>query len=159
VTAVVGVIAGAAVALLAFLVARYGPSGDGWSFRGNGALAVYALAPALLAGGWAAMVALARGRRGWLSFGVVIGAVGVVIALTDALLLPIFGTGADGEIGAVVLVALVAWVALGPLLAALLPNRDAGTPDIGTGIAGLAVWLVGLIVGLAAVGYLIPAGS
>jgi hypothetical protein len=32
VTAVIGVAGGAAVALFAFLLARYGPSGDSWSF-------------------------------------------------------------------------------------------------------------------------------
>jgi hypothetical protein len=36
-----GVVAGAAVSVLAFYLARYGPSGEGWSFRGNGALAAF----------------------------------------------------------------------------------------------------------------------
>jgi hypothetical protein len=158
-TAVIGILAGGAVALLAFLVARYGPSGDGWSFRGNGALAIYALVPALLAAGWAAMIARARGRRSWLSLGAAAGAVGVLLALADALLIPVFGTSADATAGAVLLVALVAWIAIAPLLAAFLPARDSGTPDVSTGIAGAVVWVSALFAGLAAMGYIIPAGS
>ena len=44
-TAVLALVAGAVISVLAFVVARYGPAGDGWSFRGNGALAVYTRSP------------------------------------------------------------------------------------------------------------------
>jgi len=57
-----GLLAGAAVSVLAFYLARYGPSGEGWSFRGNGALAAYTVVPAILAAGWSAVIAYYRGR-------------------------------------------------------------------------------------------------
>jgi hypothetical protein len=61
---VVGIIAGVFLDVAAFLVARYGPQADGWSFRGNGALAIpFGLGPALLAGFWAGLVFAIAGLR------------------------------------------------------------------------------------------------
>ena len=52
----IGLLAGCLLAVLTSLVARSGPQGDGWSFRGNGALIVpFCLGPAVLAGAWAAL--------------------------------------------------------------------------------------------------------
>ncbi len=46
-----GLLAGIALDLVTYLVARYGPQGDSWSFRGNRALIVpVGLGPAVLAG-------------------------------------------------------------------------------------------------------------
>src|SRR5215831_6977465 len=58
-----GVVVGALLDLLMFLLARYGPHADSWSFRGNGALAVLALVPAALAAGWTMIVAHGRPDR------------------------------------------------------------------------------------------------
>jgi hypothetical protein len=157
VTAVVGLLSGAAVALFAFLVARYGPSADGWSFRGNGALAVYTLVPVLLAGGWTAIVLRARSHPSWLGLGLGAGLVALVIALADAALLPLFGSGADVALGAVLLVALALWTFVAPILAALVPK--AGPVAVVDLLAGVVVWLIAIFVGLYVVGVVIPAGS
>ena len=60
-TIIVGFVLGAAISVLAFYVARYGPSGGNWSFKGNGALAVYPAFPAVMAAGWTGLVLHARG--------------------------------------------------------------------------------------------------
>ena len=75
---------GIALDVLTFVVARYGPSGGDvpWSFRGNGALIVpLGLGPAILAGGWTAV--LLHGRRGvrWLTWGVTVFAIGALLVL------------------------------------------------------------------------------
>jgi hypothetical protein len=75
--AVVGLLAGAAISVFAFLLARYGPAGDGWSFKGNGALATYTLIPVVLAGGWTALVLRARAIPNWLSLGIGAGVIGL----------------------------------------------------------------------------------
>src|SRR5438045_9467010 len=90
-TAILAVVAGALISVVAFVVARYGPSGDGWSFRGNGALAVYTLVPVLLAAGWTALILRARSVGSWLALGLGAGIVALFIALFDALLIPFFG--------------------------------------------------------------------
>src|SRR5262245_5482841 len=116
-----GLVVGGVVSILAFLLARYGPAGDGWSFRGNGALAAYALVPASLAGGWAAVVLRSRSHPRWLAWGAAAGVVGLAIAAADAALVPVLGQRANSVAGPVLLLALAAWAALAPLLAATLP--------------------------------------
>ena len=153
------VVAGALISVLAFGVARYGPAGDGWSFRGNGALAVYTLLPVLLAAGWTAIVLHARSVGSWLTLGLGAGLVGLLLAVADALLIPLFGTGADVSFGAVLLIALVAWMVVAPGLAMRIPAAGSAFYSIGSNVAAGVIWLVALLVGLVAVGYLIPAGS
>src|SRR4051795_12573993 len=89
-TAVLAVVAGALISVLAFVVARYGPAGDGWSFRGNGALAVYTLVPVVLTAAWTALVLRARSVRSWLTLGLGAGTVALLIAVADAFLIPLF---------------------------------------------------------------------
>jgi len=158
-TAVLALVAGALISVLAFVVARYGPAGDGWSFRGNGALAVYTLVPVLLTAGWTALVLRARSVGSWLTLGLGAGFVALFFALADALLIPLFGTGADATLGAVLLIALVAWIVVAPALATRIPAAGSAFLSVGSNIAAGAVWLVAVLVGLVAVGYAIPAGS
>jgi hypothetical protein len=157
--AVLAVVAGALISVLAFVVARYGPAGDGWSFRGNGALAVYTLIPVLLTTGWTALVLHARSVGSWLSLGLGAGLVALLIALADALLIPLFGTSADATFGAVLLIALVAWMVVAPALATRIPPAGSAFYSVGPNLAAGAVWLVGLLAGLVLIGFLIPAGS
>ena len=157
--AAIGLVAGAAISLFAFLLARYGPAGDGWSFKGNGALAAYTLLPVVLAAGWTAFVLQARSIPTWLSFALGAGAVALVLAVADALLLPVFGTGADQTIGIVLLIALVAWVAIGPALATRIPHGASRPSGIGLRLAAALDWLVAVIAGLGVVARFIPAGS
>src|SRR3954452_9148729 len=85
-----GLLLGAGLGVLTFVVARYGPvSPDGapWSFRGNGALIVpFGLGPALLAGGWTAV--LLHGRTGvhWLRWGIGVFFLGTVLVVLSAAL-------------------------------------------------------------------------
>src|SRR5256885_16357090 len=134
-TAVVAFLAGALISVLGFVVARYGPAGDSWSLRGNGALAVYTLVPVLLAAGWTAFVLRARSVGSWLILGLAAGLVALVIALADALLIPLFGTGADASLGPVLLIALVAWMVVAPALATRIPAAGSAFLTMGSNIA------------------------
>ncbi len=119
-----GVVAGVALEVLTFLVARYGPSGtDGasWSFRGNGALVVpFGLGPAVLAGGWAALVRHFRGASSWLRWGIGAGLVGALLTLASAASITLPGPTAVVASQALFL-AVLAWMVLTPMLAARLP--------------------------------------
>jgi hypothetical protein len=158
--AVWGFLGGAAVSLLAFVVARYGPAGAGWSFRGNGALAAYTALPALFAAGWSAVVLHRRGRP-WLGYAFVAGGVGIALAAADAMLLPIFGARADQTFGAGLLILLVVWAAVAPVLAVWRrrPEPAAMTSNAGVTVTEAGVWAISVIAGLVAVGMAIPAGS
>jgi hypothetical protein len=87
---VTGLVLGVALDVATFLVARYGPvSPDGgpWSFRGNGALIVpFGLGPALLAGGWTAVLLHGRAGVQWLSWGIGVFVLGALLALLSAVL-------------------------------------------------------------------------
>ena len=158
-TAVLAVVAGALISVLAFSVARYGPAGDGWSFRGNGALAVYTLVPVVLTAGWTALVLRARSVSSWLALALGAGLVSLLIALADALLIPLIGTAADATLGAVLLIALVAWMVVAPALATRIPAAGSAFLSVGSNLAAGVVWLVAVLVGLIAIGFVIPAGS
>ncbi|HET7465926.1 MAG TPA: hypothetical protein VFL29_04620 [Candidatus Dormibacteraeota bacterium] len=154
-----GIAFGALVSVTAFLLARYGPDGDSWSFRGNGALAAYSLIPALLAGGWTALVMHQRGRP-WLTPGLAAAAVGIALAVLDAALLPVFGRAGDQIAGPVLLLALAAWSVVAPAGAALLNRASTpGSRPVITSIAAAGLWVVGLAAGVVLIGIAIPAGS
>jgi hypothetical protein len=160
ITIAVGLVAGATISILAFLLARYGPSGDSWSFRGNGALAAYTLLSAVEAGGWTALALRARSSPRWLSVALAAGAVGMLLAIASATLLPAFGPGADRIAGPFLLLALVAWMGLAPVLAILTSGRDrsSSTATRKHLVAG-AAWLVSTLGGLIVAGIVVPAGS
>jgi hypothetical protein len=160
VATVSGLVTGGGVAVLAFLLARYGPAGPGWSFRGNGALAAYAVVPASLAGGWVAVVLRARSHRRWLAWGAAAGIVGLAIGAADAALLPVLGPMADSAAGLVLLLALAAWAALAPILAATLPIPGATAwSGVLPHLLTAAGWCTGNLAGLIVVGLALPAGS
>jgi hypothetical protein len=101
--AVVGValaaalLAGVLLDALAWAVARYGPQGEGWSFRGNGALVVpVGLGPAALAGAWAALVSHSRGTTRWLPLGIGAGLVGAALVAVGVAALVLFGAAGAG---------------------------------------------------------------
>src|SRR4051812_43278083 len=85
-----GLLLGAGLGVLTFVVARYGPvSPDGapWSFRGNGALIVpFGLGPALLAGGWTAVLLHGRAGVHWLRWGVGVFLLGALMVVLSVLL-------------------------------------------------------------------------
>lgn len=157
VTAAIAFAAGVMVALAAFLTARYGPSGPGWSFRGNGALAVYTAVPALLASGWTAAVLRSRQSPHWLRNSLMAGLAGLVLAAADALLLPVFGTRGDQTAGPLLLLALAAWAFATPAWA-FVATRDRQIAA-GAALADAAAWLGGIMVGLVATSFVLPPGS
>jgi hypothetical protein len=153
---VLGLVCGAAISLAAFYVARYGPSAGSWSFKGNGAIAVYAAFPAVMAGGWTAIALHARGRR-WLLGGIGAGAVGLLIALLGAGILPVLGVDADRLGSPIAFIALLAWMAAAPIAASRSRAGTVSSP-LPHFVAGVS-WFLAAAAGLVGVGVLIPAGS
>jgi hypothetical protein len=158
-TAAIGVAGGAFISLFAFLLARYGPVGDDWSFRGNGALAAYSVVPALVAGGLTALVLRHRGRP-WLAIALGASLVGLSLSAADAALLPAFGRRADDTAGPLFLIALAAWTVVAPIIA-MRTRRGAThtTSSLGVSVAAGAVWVISVLGGLVVFGLVFPAGS
>ncbi|HKV29680.1 MAG TPA: hypothetical protein VJT14_01545 [Candidatus Dormibacteraeota bacterium] len=161
VTLAVGLLAGGAVAVVAFYLARYGPAGNGWSFRGNGALAAFALVPALLTAGWTALVLRARSYRSWHLLGLGAGLVGTLLAAADAALLPVFGSSADRIAGPILLLGLLAWTVAAPILASKIAAgaKSAGQSTGSAHLVAGVVWFVAMTIGLMVGEQVIPAGS
>src|SRR5690349_10953691 len=92
-SAVGGLVAGIALALLTALLSNSNIGGDGWSLSGNGALIVpFALGPAVLAAGWVMLALREAGNAAWLNGGLGAGGVALVLSLL-ANLAPISGLG------------------------------------------------------------------
>ena len=119
---VLGLIGGLLLGVLTDLVARYGPSGSGWSLRGNGALFVpLGIGPAVVGGGWTALALRSAHRERWWQLGVVAGLVGVALIGIGIGKLFVLGLGA-GWLDTVTLLAAWAWTVIAPL-AALIVTR------------------------------------
>jgi len=115
---VIGAVAGILLDAATFLVARYGPEADGWSFRGNGALAVpFGVGPAILAGGWSAVAFRNRGFARWLLFGFAAGLVGVGFVLLGVLVLVLFGSDTGAAVSNVLTLLTLGWMVVAPWLA------------------------------------------
>lgn len=156
-TLVLALIGGAALDGLTVLVADLGPSADGWSLRGNGALVIpFGLGPAVLGGGWTAL-ALHGGRNPlWAVLGATAGLVGAALALAQVAYLAVFGQPGADVFGAVTLVALAVWVAGVPAVIALRTRGDRDRPIWHLMAAG--VLLAGLVAGFAATSVVLPPG-
>jgi hypothetical protein len=142
-----GIVTGVVIVLLTNLLSAMGPSGDGWSFRGNGALIVpFGLGPAILVGSWTALILHARGHAQWQRLGVGAGLVEIAIVLLSVLVL-LVGGSEPGAVAAVVgeLLQLL-WMLAAPMIAALI-RVPAGSPKAGT------LWhlLAGIVLPLALV--------
>jgi hypothetical protein len=159
-TLATGFVGGAATSLLAFSLAGYGPIGDAWSFRGNGALAAYSVVPAMLGAGSTAPVLRFRAHPAWLTMGLGAGLVGLALAAIDAALLPVFGAAADRAAGGALLVGLAAWTLVSPAVAARIPSSSPhGRSSVGVYVAGAGAWPFAIGAGLLALGLAVPAGS
>jgi hypothetical protein len=113
----IGAVAGVLLDVATFLVARYGPEADGWSFRGNGALSIpFGLGPAILAGTWTALVLRYRGFSRWLVLGMAAGLVGTGFLLISVLVLVLFNSDGMGASNAMT-VFILGWMVVAPLLA------------------------------------------
>ncbi|HEY8738093.1 MAG TPA: hypothetical protein VIO62_13750 [Candidatus Dormibacteraeota bacterium] len=130
--AVVGTIAllaGLALWVLTIAVSRSDISGNGWSLSGNGALIVpFGIGPALVAGGWAAIILRLRGHADWLRLGSAAGGIGIVLVIASLLSLVVLGA-ASGGVGpkASIFFELLGflWVLASPVIALLLPRSPA----------------------------------
>ena len=154
VAAAVGLVAGVLLDVATFLVARYGPEGGNWSFRGNGALAVpFGLGPAILAAAWVALVLRYRGFPSWLRRGILTLLFGVGYLILSVIVL--FLTDLD------FMLVIVLWMLVAPIGACFVraPGQRVGGGSfpghLGAGIA----FPVALVLGFYALGLILPPGS
>ena len=126
--ALLGVIAGFLLWILTAALSRSGLSGDGWSLSGNGALIIpFGLGPAVVAGGWAAIILRMRGHRRWLQLGVASGLVGLALTAGSLLSLIAFGpAGRDAGATASLFFGflLYGWLLASAIVAALIRAPD-----------------------------------
>src|ERR1700687_1874834 len=115
---VIGALAGILLDVATFLVARYGPEADSWSFRGNGALAVpFGAGPAILAGGWTALAFRNRGFARWLLFGFSRRLVSDGFVLLGVLVLVLFGSDTGAAASNALTLLTLGWMVVAPWLA------------------------------------------
>ena len=114
-------IAGAIIDLITYWVAAAGPVGEGWSFRGNGALVVpIGIGPAVLAGGWSTLVLMHRRVARPATWGIGAALIGAVPAALSVAALVVLGRSAQA-VSDVLTVPALAWPVLSVVLAALWP--------------------------------------
>ena len=126
--ALLGILAGIVLWLLTSFVSRSHISGNGWSLSGNGALIVpFGLGPAIVAGGWAAIILRMRGHPRWLQLGVGSGLVGLALVAASLLSLIIFGPNARDAGSTASLFfgfLLYGWLLASAIAAAMIPAPD-----------------------------------
>src|SRR4029077_8806138 len=160
-TALVGALAGLLLCLLNFVLTRSTISGDGWSLSGNGALIIpFGLGPAVVAGGWAAIILRMRGHPRWLQLGIGSGLVGLALTAGSLLSLIAFGPSAR-DAGATASLffgfLLYGWLLASAIVAAMIPAPDPerrGPPF--WSIAAILLMPVTLIAGCEAGAGLLP---
>jgi hypothetical protein len=162
VTALAGAIAGAVLWILTIVLSRSNISGNGWALTGNGALIIpFGLGPAVVAGGWAAIILRMRGHPHWLPLGVGSGLVGLALTAGGLLSLIAFGpAGRDAGATASLFFGflLYGWLLASAIVAAMIPAPDPerrGPPF--WSIAALVLLPVTLIGGCGAGAGLLPA--
>jgi hypothetical protein len=148
------------MSLSAFYVARYGPSGGNWSFRGNGAIAVYAAFPAVVAAGWTGIAVHARGGASWFWRGVGAAIVGLGIAFVAAALLPLAGEQADVLGSPIAFIALLVWIVVAPVAATRVRlAAGSGEGSVALHVAAGVLWFGAALAGLILIAVVLPAGS
>ena len=158
---VIGLVAGVLIDVATFLVARYGPQADSWSYRGNGAISVpFELGPAFFAAGWAALVFRYRGFTRWLAFGLASGLVGIALMVASVLALVLFNSAGMGVSNGLILVTF-GWMLIAPVLAGFLraPIQQPRRGQLGGHIIGGFLLLVTVLVGFFAAEAVLPPGS
>ena len=127
-----GILAGIVLWLLTNLVTQSNISGNGWSLSGNGALIVpFGLGPAIVAGGWAAIILRMRGHPRWLQLGIGSGLVGLALVAASLLSLIVFGPrGRDAGATASLFFGfgLYGWLLASAITAAMIPAPDPARP-------------------------------
>jgi hypothetical protein len=126
--ALAGALAGILLWLLTFVLTRSRISGDGWSLSGNGALIIpFGMGPAVVAGGWAAIILRVRGHPRWVQLGIGSALVGLALAAGSLLSLIAFGPRAR-DAGATASLffgfLLYGWLVASAIVAAMIPAPD-----------------------------------
>ncbi|HKV30226.1 MAG TPA: hypothetical protein VJT14_04335 [Candidatus Dormibacteraeota bacterium] len=159
--ALAGALAGVLLWIVTIVLSRSHLSGNGWSLAGNGALIIpFGLGPAVVAGGWAAIILRMRGHPRWLQLGIGSGLVGLALTAGSLLSLVAFGPRAR-DAGATASVffgfLLYGWLLAGPTVAAMIPAPDPkrGTPPFWS-IAAIVLLPVTLIAGCEAGAGVLP---
>ena len=123
-----GVIAGFLLWVLTIELSRSRLSGNGWALSGNGALIIpFGLGPAVVAGGWAAIILRMRGHPRWLHLGIGSGLVGLALTAGSLLSLIAFGpAGRDAGATASLFFGflLYAWLLASAIVAAMIRAPD-----------------------------------
>ena len=126
--ALLGVIAGVLLWILTITLSRFNLSGNGWALSGNGALIIpFGLGPAVVAGGWAAIILRMRGHARWLQLGVASGLVG--LALTAGSLLSVVAFGPAGRDAGTTAALFFGFLLYGWLLASVIVASMIRAPD------------------------------
>jgi hypothetical protein len=159
--ALAGALAGVLLWLLTIVMSRSNISGNGWSLGGNGALIIpFGLGPAVVSGGWAAIILRMRGHPRWLQLGAASGLVGVALLAGSFLSLIAFGP-ARRDAGATATLffgfLLYGWLLASAIVAAMIPapDPDRRSPPFWS-IAALLLLPVTLIAGCGAGAGLVP---
>jgi hypothetical protein len=159
--ALLGVIVGVLLWILTIVLGRSNLSGNGWALSGNSALIIpFGLGPAVVAGGWTAIVLRMRGHPRWLQLGVASGLVG--LALTAGILLSLIAFGpAHRDAGATASLffgfLLYGWLLVSAIAAALIraPDPARHGPPFWS-VAAIALLPITLIGGCSAGSSFIP---
>ena len=126
--ALLGMIAGVLLWILTLVLSRSNVSGNGWALSGNGALIIpFGLGPAVVAGGWAAIILRMRGHRRWLELGIASGLVGLALTAGSLLSIIVFGPAAR-DAGATASLffgfLLYAWLLASVIIASMIRAPD-----------------------------------
>lgn len=157
----IGAASGILLDVATFVVARYGPHADGWSFRGNGALSVpFGVGPAILAGAWSALVFRYRGFARWLVLGLAAGLVGTGFLLISVLVLILFNSDGITVFNPMTFF-ILGWMMISPLLARLMraPAEQALRGQLGGHVMAGALFAITLVVVFSASGLVLAPGS
>ena len=126
--ALLGVIAGVLLWVLTIVLSRSDIAGNGWALSGNGALVIpFGVGPAVVAGGWAAIILRMRGHPRWLQFGIGSGLVG--LALTAGSLLSLIAFGPAGRDAGATASLFFGFLLYGWLLASAIVAATIRAPD------------------------------
>jgi hypothetical protein len=160
VVAGIGLAGGILLGILTYVLAAAGPSGPGWSLRGNGALIVpFGLGPALLAAGWTAIAGHFRSLPNWMTLGLGAGLVGVALVAASLVALAVGGSVGTGSSAVLSLLAGV-WMFVAPLLAGFLPAPDTGrSGGLGVHLLAALVLVITVVAAIYVTQRVLPPGS
>src|SRR2546428_6679586 len=130
--ALLGMIAGLFLWILTNVLSQSNLAGNGWALSGNGALIIpFGVGPAVVAGGWAAIILRMRGHRRWVQLGIASGLVGLALTAGSLLSLIAFGpAGRDAGATASLFFGflLYAWLLASVIVAAMIRAPDPARP-------------------------------